>query len=70
MLSPFLLHDIYIKKYHMKTAQEYNEDIDILTRRLSYEDDPNKKKDLSVKLQKKKLEKEISIIRDKINKLG
>lgn len=54
----------------MKTPQEYNEEIDILTRRISYEDDPNKKKDLSIRLQKKKLEKEISIIRDKINKLG
>ena len=54
----------------MKTQQEYNEDIDILTRRLSYEDDPNKKKDLSVRLQKKKLEKEISIIRGKIEKLN
>lgn len=54
----------------MKTPQEYNEEIDILTRRIAYEDDPNKKKDLSIRLQKKKLEKEISIIRDKINKLG
>ena len=54
----------------MKTPQEYNEEIDILTRRVAYEDDPKKKKDLSVRLQKKKLEKEISIIRDKIKKLG
>ena len=69
MLSPFPFHDIYNKSI-MKTPQEYNEDIDILTRRLSYEDDPNKKKDLSTKLQKKKLEKEISIIRGKIDKLG
>ena len=50
----------------MKTTQEYNEDIDILTRRISYEGNPNKKTDLSVRLQKKKLEKEISLIRGKI----
>tara|TARA_Y100000389_G_C17465940_1_gene525527 strand:+ start:4292 stop:4456 length:165 start_codon:yes stop_codon:yes gene_type:complete len=54
----------------MKTPQEYNEEIDILTRKLVYEDHPNKKKDLSKKLQKKKLEREISIIRGKIDKLG
>ena len=54
----------------MKTPQEYNEEIDILTRQIAYEDDPSKKQKLSIRLSKKKLEKEISIIREKIQKLS
>jgi len=54
----------------MKTQQDYNEEIDLLNKQISYEDDPQKKQTLIKRLEKKKLEKEISIIRDKINKLG
>lgn len=54
----------------MKTQQEYNEEINILNQQISYEDDPQKKQQLINRLQKKKLEKEISQIRDRIQKIG
>tara|TARA_R110001592_G_scaffold4456_1_gene25151 strand:+ start:2389 stop:2550 length:162 start_codon:yes stop_codon:yes gene_type:complete len=52
------------------TPQEYNEKIDIITRKLSYEDDNLKKNKLSIQLKKTKLQKEIAIIREKISRLS
>lgn len=54
----------------MKTQQDYNEEIDLLNKQISYEDDPQKKQHLINRLQKKKLEKEIGLIRDRIKKIG
>jgi hypothetical protein len=54
----------------MKTQQDYNEEIEILNKQISFEDDPQKKQTLIKRLEKKKLEREIALIRDKINKLG
>jgi hypothetical protein len=54
----------------MKTQQEYSEEIDVLNKQISYEDDPQKKQHLINRLQKKKLEKEINLIRDRIRQLG
>ncbi len=54
----------------MKTQQEYSEEIDLLNKQISYEDDPQKKQNLINRLQKKKLEKEINLIRDRIRQLG
>ena len=54
----------------MKTQQEFSEEIDLLNKQISYEDNPQKKQHLKNILQKKKLEKEINLIRDKIRKLG
>jgi len=54
----------------MKTQQEYNEEINVLNKQISYEDDPQKKQHLINRLEKKKLEKEINLIRDRIRKLG
>lgn len=54
----------------MKTQQEYDEEIDILNKQISYEDNPQKKQHLLNRLQKKKLEKEIDLIRDRIKKIG
>ena len=54
----------------MKTQQEYSEEIDLLNKQISYEDDPLKKQHLINRLQKKKLEKEINLIRDRIRQLG
>jgi hypothetical protein len=52
------------------TQQDYNEEIDLLNKQISYEDDPKKKQTLIKRLERKKLEREISMIRDRINKLG
>jgi len=52
------------------TPQEYTQKIDIITRKLAYEDDNLKKQKLSTQLQKTKLQKEISIIREKIKRLS
>ena len=54
----------------MKTKQEYSEEIDLLNKQISYENDPQKKQHLIKRLQKKKLEKEINLIRDRIRQLG
>jgi hypothetical protein len=54
----------------MKTQQDYNEEIDLLNKQISNEDNLQRKQYLLNRLQKKKLEKEISLIRDKIDKLG
>ena len=54
----------------MKTQQEYIEEIDLLNKQISYEDDPQKKEHLINRLKKKKLEKEINLIRDRINKIN
>ena len=54
----------------MKTQLEYSEEIDILNKQISYEDDPQKKQHLINRLQKKKLEKEINLIKDRIRQLG
>ncbi len=54
----------------MKTLQEYDEEIYILNKQITYEDDPKKKQHLMNRLQKKKLEKEIDLIRDRIQKIG
>ena len=52
------------------TPLDYTEKIDIITRKLAYEDDNLKKQKLSIQLQKTKLQKEIAIIREKIKRLG
>ena len=54
----------------MKTQQEYSEEISILNQQISYEDDPQKKQHLINRVRKKKLEKEIELIRDRIKKIG
>ena len=54
----------------MKTQQEYSEEIDVLNKQISYEDDPEKKQNLVSRLQKKKIENEINLIRDRISKIG
>ena len=52
------------------TTQDFNEKIDIITRKLANSDDNEKKQKLSIQLKKTILQKEISIIREKIKRLG
>ena len=54
----------------MKTEIEYNQEIDILQKEISYEDDSIKKQKLQKKLLRKRLEKEIAQIRKRIEQLG
>lgn len=54
----------------MKTPQEFNQEIDILQKQISYEDDNERKRKLERNLIRKRLEKEIAEIRKRIEQLG
>lgn len=54
----------------MKTPEEYNQEIDIANRELAYADNSESKAKWQVKIQRLKYQREIAIIKKKIEQLS